>query len=274
MLEILSYEFMQNALIAGILVSIACGIIGSLIVINKMSFIAGGMAHGAYGGIGIAFFIGVTPIFCATIWTLFLAILVAFITYENKNSNDAIIGAIWSFGMAIGIIFVDITPGYNPDLMSYLFGSILAVPKSDLLFISFVDFVFFIFVVVFYRQICAISFDMEFAKLRGVNVKFLYYCIICAMSLCVMICIQVVGLILVIALMTIPPFIAQNFSKSLLSMMIKSCILSLIFTICGLFLSYKFNITSGASIILVASLIFFISCFIKKYSTFIFKFYR
>lgn len=256
-MEIFSLNFMQNAFLAGFLVSIACGIIGSLTIINKMTFIAGGVAHGAYGGLGIAFFLGINALLGATLFSIALALLIAFITLKNSSRTDSVIGALWAFGMAVGIVFIDITPGYNVDLMSYLFGSILAVPRSDLYFMFFVDILFLVFVVVCYRQLCAISFDKEFALLRGVRVALMYYILVVMMALCVVVTIGVVGLILVIALLTIPPYISEKFCKNLATMMILATILSTIFCFLGLFLSYHFNLTSGASIILVATLSFF-----------------
>lgn len=263
MIEILHMDFVQNAIMAAFLVSVVCGIIGSLIVINKMSFIAGGIAHGAYGGIGIAFFFSLEPLLGAGVFSLLLAVIIASITLKDINKIDSTIGAIWAFGMAIGIIFIDLTPGYNADLMSYLFGSILSVSNYDLIFIGIVNVVCIILICIFYRQFCAISFDREFAKLRGVNVNAFYYLLVCMMALCIVATIRVVGLILIIALLTIPPFIAQSFSKKLGQLMIFSSLLSIVFCIVGLFFSFEYNLTSGASIILVASLCFF-GFFLKK----------
>lgn len=257
MIEILSLEFMQNALISGLLISVACGVIGSLVVINKMGFIAGGIAHGAYGGIGIAFFLGISPLFGASVFSLILAFIIAFISLKEGAKVDAIIGAIWAFGMAVGIIFVDLSSGYNVDLMSYLFGSILAVSGADIAFMSVLDLIFVLVVGLFYRQFVAISFDAGFAKIKGVNVAFFYYLMVAMMALCVVATIQVVGLILVIALLSIPPLIASGFTKRLGVMMVLSAVISAFFCILGLFLSVSFNLTSGASIILVASVCFF-----------------
>lgn len=264
MQEMLSLTFMQNAFLGGILVSIACGVIGSLVVVNRMTFIAGGISHGAYGGIGVAFFLGFSPLLGASLFSIFLALVIALMTLKDKERFDSIIGALWSFGMALGIVFIDLSPGYNVDLMSYLFGSILMIDKTTLNFISFVDFGIAVFVAVFYRQFCAISFDSEFAKLRGVKTEIFYYILVMMMALCIVATIQVVGLILVIALITIPPYIAEIFSKNLGEMMIKASIISSIFCIIGLTLSYKFNLTSGASIILVASSVFFMVVIFKR----------
>lgn len=255
---------MQNAFLAGILVSIACGVIGTLVIVNKMTFIAGGIAHGAYGGIGIAILLSFSPILGAGIFSVILAIIVAFITLKNKERFDSIIGVIWAFGMAFGIILIDLKSGYNVDLMSYLFGSILTVSSDILIFILIADIIFISISIAFYRQFCAISFDSEFAKLRGVNVVGFYYLLVIMTAICIVSTIQVVGLLLVIALITIPSYIAENFCKSIGAMMFFSSILASIFCICGLFASYYLNLTSGASIIMVASITFFISILIQR----------
>lgn len=264
MLEALSYEFIQNALIAGILVSFISGIIGSLIVANRMVFLAGGIAHAAYGGIGIAIFTGI-PIFLGTsIFAVVAALFMAFVTLHQREKIDTFIGLIWAVGMAIGIIFVDLTPGYNVDLMSYLFGSILAVNREDLYFMAAL-FVIIIFVMTFwYRDILAVSYDSEYAALSGINVKFFYTLILILSALTVVIAIKVVGLILVIALLTIPIYIAQSLSNSLYIMMILSGITAAIFTITGLWLSYSFDLTSGACIILVSAVCLMLFMIIQK----------
>ena len=261
MAEILSYDFMRNALLGGLLVSIVCGVVGSLVVINRMSFIAGGIAHGAYGGIGIALFLGISPVLGASVFALFLGLLIAYVTLRNTERFDAVIGAIWAFGMALGIIFADLTPGYKSDLMSFLFGSILAINHENLIFIGICGAAFAALTACFYRQFLAISFDKEFALLRGVNTSVFYYVLVVMASLAVVASIQIVGLILV---MTIPPFIAEKISKNLGSMMAISCALSALFCAAGLVLSFKLNLTSGASIILVASVCFFASSIFSK----------
>lgn len=257
MSEILSLNFMQNALIAGLLVSVLCAMVGSLVVINRLSFIAGGIAHGAYGGIGVAFFFSLEPLFGAGVFSLVLALIIAFITLKDRTKIDSAIGAIWAFGMAIGIIFIDLTPGYSADLMSYLFGSILAVSDMDLAFMGAITALFLITIMLFYRQFVAISFDAEFARLRGVRTNLFYYLLICMTALCVVATIRVVGLILVIALLTIPPYIAQIFAKRLGAMMAISALFSVLFCTLGLWVSFELNLTSGACIILIASLCFF-----------------
>jgi zinc transport system permease protein len=251
MLEALEYDFIQNAIIAGILVSLAAGIIGSLVVVNKITFLAGGIAHSSYGGIGIAIFLGLPVLFGATVFAVLTAILIAIITLRNKDRIDSLIGIMWASGMAIGIIFVDLTPGYNVDLMSYLFGSIIAVSSNDIIYLTVLDIFIVSMVVMFYKQILAVSYDSEFASLCGVSVKFFYTLILILAALSVVAAIKVVGLILVIALLTIPTYLAEIFAKRLSSMMILSSIIATFFTIAGLMISYFYDISSGASIIIV-----------------------
>ncbi|RXJ81331.1 metal ABC transporter permease [Arcobacter sp. F2176] len=264
MLEALNYSFIQNAIIAGLLVSIAAGIIGSLIVVNRMVFLAGGMAHTSYGGIGIAIYFGLPIFLGATVFSIGAALLMSYLTLYQRERIDTFIGLIWACGMAIGIILVDLTPGYNVDLMSYLFGSILAVGKDDLVFMG--TLVAFIITIVsfFYRDILAVSYDSEYASLRGINVKVFYTLILVLSALTVVIAIKVVGLILVIALLTIPIYIAEKLSNSLYGMMIISALLSSLFTLVGLYLSYTYNLTSGATIIIVSAMSLFMFIIYKK----------
>jgi zinc transport system permease protein len=257
MLEILGYEFMRNALLAGLLAGVACGIIGTLVVVNRLVFVSGGIAHAAYGGVGMALFLGVAPLIGIVGFTVITAVIMALVSLHAKHRADTVIGVLWALGMAIGVILIDLTPGYNVDLMSYLFGSILAVPTGDLWVMLAMDIVIVALVVYFYQGLLAMSFDEEFARVRGVPVQGLYFMLMILTAMSVVMIIRVVGLILVIALLTIPPFIAERFSKSLAGMMAVSILLSLIFVLSGLFLSYRFDITSGASIIVTASVVFF-----------------
>lgn len=264
MLEVLQYGFIQNAIISGLLVSFAAGIIGSLIVVNRMVFLAGGIAHTSYGGIGIAVYFGLPIFLGASVFAVGAALLMAAITLNQRDKIDTFIGLIWAVGMAIGIIFVDLTPGYNVDLMSYLFGSILAVSSDDLTYMSILLGIIVIIITLFYREILAVSYDSEYASLRGINVKFFYTLILVLSALTVVIAIKVVGLILVIALLTIPIYIAEKLSNSLGMMMFLAGVLSSVFTLIGLWFSYQFDLTSGASIILISAVALSIYLLLSK----------
>jgi len=266
MIEALHFEFMRNALMAGLLASIICGIMGTLVVVNRIVFLSGGIAHAAYGGIGIAFYFG-WPYLVGTIgFSLAAAMVMAAVSLHSKHRADTIIGVIWAVGMACGIILIDLTPGYNVDLMSYLFGSILTVPTSDLWIMLVVGIVITLLVAFYYQDLLAMSYDEEFARIRGVPVRALYFLLIGMLAVTVVMVIQVVGLILVIALLTIPPFIVERHTRSLIQMMIGSSFLGAVFTVSGLWLSYAFDLTSGASIIMVAGIAFFLSLLIERLS--------
>ncbi len=259
MIEALQFGFVRNALAAGILVSIACGIIGTYIVTNRIVFLSGGIAHAAYGGIGLGYFLGINPILGAIAFALMSALGMGWVHRNTRERSDTIIGIMWAMGMALGIIFLDLSPGYKADLMSYLFGSILAVPSSDLLIMLVLNAVIITLVILFYRQLQAISFDETFATVVSVPVDRLYLMLVGMVALTVVMTMRIVGLIMVIALLTIPPAIAGLFVRDMKRMMLVSVFLSIIFTIIGLALSYTLNLTSGATIILVTGLAYFLS---------------
>ncbi|MBF0111573.1 MAG: metal ABC transporter permease [Desulfamplus sp.] len=258
-MEILQFEFMRNAIMAGLLASIICGIMGTLVVVNRIVFLSGGIAHAAYGGIGMSFYFGWHYLPSTLGFSLVVSMVMAAVTMKAKHRADTIIGVTWAVGMAFGIILTDITPGYNVDLMSYLFGSILSVPKSDLWLMFVVAIIITALTTFYYKELLAMSYDEEFATIRGVPVKAIYITLIGMLAITIVIVIQVVGLILIIALLTIPPFIVERYVSSLGGMMLWSSVAGMVFTILGLWLSYRFDITSGASIIMVAGVAFFIS---------------
>jgi zinc transport system permease protein len=259
MIDALHFEFMRNALMAGLLASIICGIMGTLVVVNRIVFLSGGIAHASYGGIGLAFFFGFPYLVGTLGFSLAAAMVMALVTLKSKHRADTIIGVIWAVGMACGIVLLDLTPGYNVDLMSYLFGSILTVPSAQIWLMIVMAPVIVGLVVFYYKDLLAMSYDEEFARIRGVPVRTLYFVLIGLLSVTIVLVIQVVGLILVIALLTIPPFIMEKHAGSMAAMMVGSAILGALFTMIGLWLSYAFDLTSGATIILVAGAAFFLS---------------
>jgi zinc transport system permease protein len=259
MIGALQFEFMQNALYAGLFASLICGIIGTFVVVNRMVFLTGGIAHAAYGGIGAALFFEIPYIYGTLGFSLAAALIMTTVTLKVPHRSDTFIGVLWAVGMAVGVILVDLTPGYNVDLMSYLFGSILAVPASDIWWMIALGGVTLGLTLYFYRDLIAISYDMEFARLRGVPVHFLHFLFMALVAVAIVFIIRVVGLLLVIALLSIPPFIAEKYARSLGVMMVMAVGLSAVFNILGLWLAYRFDLSSGASIILVAAAGFFLS---------------
>ncbi len=265
MSELLSYGFMRNALMAGLLVSLACGVIGTLIVLKRMVFIAGAVAHTAYGGIGLAFYMGVNPLLGAVAFSLVAAFLMGYVQRKTRQRQDTLIGVMWAIGMAIGIIFADLTPGYKADLMSYLFGSILAVTQIDLWMMLIVDVVVIGIVAAFYKELLAAAFDEPFARVRNLPVDLLYLLLIIMIGLAVVMLMRVVGLIMIIALLTVPAAIGALFLKHMNKIMWLATVLSLVFTIGGLLLSYFLNLTPGATIILVSGAAYLLALLLHRF---------
>lgn len=262
--------FLQYALIAGLLASVSYGVVGTYIVTKKISLVSGGIAHTILGGVGIVCFLNkvygmnIPPLYGALVVAIASAIIIGLVKIYSEHDSDTIIAALWSVGMAVGVIFIALTPGYNNDLMSYLFGNILMVTKHDLYLLVILDTFVIIVGVALYNKLCAICFDEDFARIKGLNVTFYYLLLLCLTAITIVTLIQVVGLILVIALLTIPAAIAKQYSNSMWKMMIWAVILGLFFTLTGLAVSYGPDLPSGAVIIIVASLSFAISTAYKK----------
>ena len=263
MIEALQFTFMRNALMAGALVSIACGIIGTFVVINRIVFISGGIAHAAYGGIGLGYLLKFNPVLGAIIFSVAAALGMGTVQRKTRQRADTIIGVMWAIGMAIGIIFVDLSAGYKVDLMSYLFGSILAVPSSDLLIMLLLDLTIIALVALFYKELMAISFDETFATVENVPVDAMYMILLCLIALTVVMIMRIVGLIMVIALLTMPSAISGQFVQDMKRMMVLASVLGVIFTTTGLWLSYFLSLTSGATIILVSGAAYLLSLVVK-----------
>jgi zinc transport system permease protein len=283
-LESLQFSFMRHALAAGVLVSVACGIVGTFVVIKRIVFISGGIAHAAYGGIGLGYYVkysllpvvlvergvaqdqrpGAWPLLGAILFSLLAAVIMGLIQRRTRQRADTIIGVLWAIGMAVGIVFVDLSEGYKVDLMSYLFGSILAVQRAELFIILGLDIVIVALVVLFYKELLAISFDETFATVENVPVDAIYIVLLGTIALTVVMMMRVVGLIMVIAMLTMPAAIAGRLVKDMKRMMVGSILLGMLFTVVGLWLSYAWNLTSGASIILVSGMVYLVSLIVPR----------
>ena len=259
-----AYDFMRNALFASLLVGIACGLIGTLVVLNRIVFLGGGIAHAAYGGIGLAYYLGQDPMLGAILFSIISALGMGAVHLRTKARSDTLIGVMWSIGMAIGIIFVSLTPGFKADLMSYLFGSLLAVSSGDLQVMALVALLVIVLVGFFFRSLQAISFDETFSTVRNLPVTGLYLLMLVMIGLTVVVTMRVVGLIMVIAMLTIPPATANLFLKDMKGMMLLSIGLSWLFSGVGLVVSFALNLQAGSVIILVAALSYLAAAGIKK----------
>ena len=255
---------MQNALAGGLLASVACGAIGSYVVVKRIGYLAGGIAHAVLGGMGIAYYLGRPPIEGALVSALVFAFILGWVSLRMQQQEDTIIGALWAGGMAVGILFISQTPGYNVDLMSFLFGNILMIASDDLYWIAGLDVLILLSVFLFYKQFIAVSFDEEFARLRGIPVERFYLLFLSLVALTVVILIQIVGLILVIALLTLPAAIAGQYVRSLSLMMFLAPLLGMLFTTGGLALSYQPDLPPGPTIILLAGAFYLVSLVLNQ----------
>jgi len=264
MLEALQYEFMRNALMAGLLAAVACGIVGVYVVVKRIVFISGGIAHASFGGIGLGYYLGINPIIGALFFSLASGLAIGGITRKSRLPADTAIGILWAIGMALGVIFINLTPGYAPDLMSYLFGNILTVPFSDILLMLALDAVIIGIVVALYKEYLILSFDEEYGTAIGMPVDKLYLLLLGMIALTVVVLIRVVGMILVIALLTFPAALARQFTHNMKTMMILSVLFGFLFTLGGLWLSYELKLPSGATIILLGGTVLAISFGVTK----------
>jgi zinc transport system permease protein len=251
--------FFRYAVITGLLASIPFGIIGTYVVVRRISYIAGAISHCMLGGVGLGLYLqngaGVTwfgPLHGAILVALLSAVILAMVSFFAKQREDSVIGALWSAGMAIGLLFIAKTPGYT-DPMSYLFGNILLITRNDIFFVLMLDVLVVSIVGVFYNKFLAICFDNEFAGLRGVHTHLLYLVLLCLTALTIVLLVRVVGIVMVIALLTLPAAIAGNFATSIRQMMLLAISLCAIFILCGLGVSYQLDLPSGPVIITIAA---------------------
>lgn len=252
--DLFTYTFMQNAVISAVLASIACGMIGTIVMEKRLVMMSGGIAHTAFGGIGMGYYLNIEPILGALMFSIFSALAITKINHATRTNSDILIGMFWSMGMAMGILFIAFTPGYPPDMTSYLFGDILTVSRFDLYIIGVLDVLVIFAIIALYHVLKAYMFDEEFVHVSGINTRLLEYLLFVLIAITVVILIRVVGIILVIALFTTPPAIAKLFTYDLRKIMLISIALGSIFCLLGLWVSYELRISSGASIVMLTVL--------------------
>lgn len=253
------YQFVTNAFAAALLISIAAAMVGTYIVARRLVFLSGGITHASFGGIGIAYFIGINPIIGAAIFAVLAAFGVEALHQKMNVREDSAIGMLWSVGMAIGIFFIYLTPGYSPNLMTFLFGSILTVSSSDLILLLILNIVMVSFFIIFYKPILYLAFDSDFAKTQQIPVKIFSYILKGFLAITIVLSIRMVGIILLISMLTIPPTIANLFTKRFSNIIYISAVIGFIGSIGGLLISYNINVPSGATIIMVLVAIFAIA---------------
>jgi len=261
---ILNYTFMQNAIIAALLASIVTGIIGTIAIEKKLISMSGGIAHASFGGIGFGYLLGFEPIWGGLVFAIGSSALISRLSKNSKIKADTMTGILWSFGMALGILFISLAPGYMPDMTSYLFGDILSVSTNSLIYMGiFTAIIVFVFMMLFNHLIIYL-FDEEYAKARGIRTKLLEWTVYIMIPIGIMVLIKIVGIILTIALMTIPVSIAKLLCKSIKQVILTSMLLSAVFSIVGLAISYYVNIPSGVCIILLSTVVYLLLLAVKR----------
>lgn len=253
--DILQYQFLTNALIASVLTGIVCGIMGTYIVSRRIVFLSGGITHSSFGGIGIAYYLGYDPIFGALVFAVLSALGIEWTSSKGRVREDSAIGIMWSVGMAIGVIFIYLTPGYAPNLMSFLFGNILTVTQTDITALLALAAVIMLVFAMFLRPIMYVAFDREYAATQGVPVKFISYAMSVLVAMAIVLSIRAVGIVLLISLLTIPTVIVNSFTRSYPKITVWSAVVATGGSLLGLWVSYQIeNIPAGATTIIVLTI--------------------
>ena len=269
---LMRHGFLQHAVLAGLLASVSCGIVGTYVVTRRITYLAGGVAHCVLGGMGFARYMNVvhdwtfmTPMLGAMGAALLAAFVIGWVNMRANERVDTVISAFWGLGMAVGVLFISKTPGYGEDLMAYLFGDILLVTTNELLAIAALDLGIVATALLFHKQFVAVCFDEEFARLRGVNTQLFYFLMLALTALTVVLMVSIVGIVMVIVMLTLPAAIAGRFSFRMGSMMALAAGISAALTFLGLAISYGPDLPAGATIITLAGLVYLISLGLKRH---------
>jgi len=262
--DLLTYTFFQNALLGSLLASIACGIIGSYVVIRRLVFISGGITHASLGGIGMGFYFGWNPILAAMVFSVFSAFGIEWLSSRQGIREDSAIGSFWSLGMAVGIIFIYLKPGFAPNLSDYLFGNILTITTSDILYLAILSLALIIVFLLFGRQILFAAFDPDFAMTRNLPVNFIKYAMMMAIAITIVLSIRLVGIVLLMSILTVPQMTANLFTSNFLKMILLSILIGFFGCFVGLFLSAVLDVPSGVFIIFTQIIVFLVARWLVK----------
>lgn len=254
--ELLSYPFFQNALLGSLLASIACGMIGTYVVIRRLVFISGGITHASLGGLGIGFFFGWNPIFSAMVFSVLSAFGIEWLSSRQGVREDSAIGTFWSLGMAVGIIFIYLKPGFAPNLSDYLFGNILTITTTDITYLAVLSVVLFLIFALFTKQILYAAFDPDFAKTRNLPVNLIKYVMMMAIAVTIVLSIRLVGIVLLMSILTVPQMTANLFTSNFVKMILLSVLIGFFGCLVGLFLSAVLDVPSGVFIIFTQIILF------------------
>lgn len=258
-MDIFSYQFFINALIGIAIISIASAIIGTYIVTRRLVSISGGVTHACFGGLGLGYFLGISPVAMAALFAVGSSLLVETMSTRWRVREDSAIAVVWALGMAIGVIFVFMTPGYVPELTSFLFGNILTISNSDIALFAVYTVALIAFFTIYFRKIVAVAFDRDFATISGLPVKFISTVMTVMIALCIVLTIKLVGIMLLMSMLSLPQMIAENFFSRLKSIMFASVSISLIGSVAGLMLSLAIDVPCSALIVAVFAVMYVIS---------------
>jgi ABC-type Mn2+/Zn2+ transport systems, permease components len=263
-MNLLEYPFFQHALLGSLFTCIACGIVGSYIVSRRLVFISGGITHASFGGLGLGFYLGFNPIVGALLFSVASAFGVEWLSKKQDVREDSAIAAVWALGMALGVIFIFLTPGYAPNISGYLFGNILTITRADLWFVGLLSVLLILAFIYFFNPILYTAFDREYAKAKGLNIGLIENLMMVAIALTIVASIRLVGIMLLMSMLTIPQMTANLFTSKFQRIIIYAILIGLVGCVGGLFISYYLNVPSGACIIFVQIILFLICKLIKS----------
>lgn len=264
MIDLFGYTFFQNAIIGIIMISVSAAIIGSYIVTRRLVAISGGVTHACFGGLGLGYYLGLNPILMASVFAVVSSVGVEWMASRYKVREDSAIAVVWSLGMAIGVLFIFLTPGYVPELNSFLFGNILTITTSDLCAFGIYAIVLILFFALFYRKIIACAFDRDFAQVMHLPVKFISYSMTVLIAICIVLTIRLVGLMLLMSMLSLPQMIAEIYCRKFKSMMLLSIVISMACCLAGLFFTTIVDVPCSAIIVIVMALTYIVARLVKQ----------
>lgn len=264
MMEIFQYTFFQNALLGVVIVSVISALIGTYIITRRLMFITGGVTHACFGGLGMGYFLGISPVLMAGVFAVASSLGVEWLVTRHRVREDSAISVMWALGMAIGTLFIFMTPGYVPELNSFLFGNILTITHVDLIAFSVFMAIFLVFFITCYKVIVACAFDKDFAKTKGMPVVLVNTIMMVAIAVCVVLTARLIGIMLLMSLLSMPQMIAEVFTGRLKHMMMLSVLISVVCAVAGLLVSYMLGVPASATIVLVMVLLYVLARVVKK----------
>lgn len=253
--DIFEYRFLANAVAAAVLCGVCCGIVGTYMVVRRLVFLGGGITHSSFGGIGLAYYLGINPLVGAGVFAVLSAVGIEASSRKGEVREDSAIGIMWSVGMAIGILFIYLTPGYVPNLMNFLFGNILTVIGLNIKLLAVLALLLVVMFAIWHRQVMFVAFDREYAESQGVRTGLVAYTVAVLTAITIVLSIKAVGIVMLISLLTIPPVIANSLSGSYRKITILSVVIAIVGNLAGLYMSYRMDVPTGAATIFLLTIV-------------------